>query len=280
MIEHAAELIPVVETAQAAVQKLGLYQKMKRHPLMTGGIVLAGAGLAYAAVQLAKDPGTEKEGKAGTGASAVHLETSIAINRSPEELYGIWRDFKMLPLIMSNLESVTDLGGGKSHWVAKGLAGTKVKWDAETIQDKPNELIAWQSLDGSEVPNAGSVRFQPGPKGRGTYVRVTLNYAPPAGQVGAIIAELFGFDPAQLIKEDLQRFKQMMEAGEVATTEGQPSGRAADTDSADESKQATRGTPDEGTKNEAATNGTAKQDGSSTNGASKKARSAPAGGTK
>src|SRR5436190_11290325 len=103
MIEQAAELIPVVETAQAAVQKLGLYQKMKRHPLMTGGIVLAGAGLAYAAVQLAKDAGTDKEAKAGAGTNAIHLEKSVAINRSPEELYGIWRDFKMLPLIMSNL---------------------------------------------------------------------------------------------------------------------------------------------------------------------------------
>lgn len=270
--------IPDLETAKEVVEKLGLYQKMKRHPLMTGGIVLAGAGLAYAAVQLAKDPGAEK--KAGAGANSIHLETSISINRSPEELYGIWRDFKMLPLIMSNLESVTDLGAGKSHWVAKGLAGTKFKWDAETIQDKPNELIAWQSLDGSEVPNAGSVRFQAGPKGRGTYVRVTLNYAPPAGHVGASIAELFGFDPAQLIKEDLQRFKQMMEAGEVATTEGQPSGRAAEAEVTDEPKQTTMGTPHEGAKEDASTNAAKKKDETSTNGTAKKAKTAPAGGTK
>jgi uncharacterized membrane protein len=145
----------------------------------------------------------------------------------------------MLPLIMTSLESVTELGGGKSHWVAKGISGTKVKWDAETFQDKPNELIAWRSVEPADVPNAGSVRFQAGPDGRGTSLQVTLNYNPPAGKLGVGIAHLFGFDPAQLIKEDLRRFKQMLESGEVATIEGQTSGREAEAATGPENPSAT-----------------------------------------
>jgi uncharacterized membrane protein len=118
-------------------------------------------------------------------------------------------------------------GEGRSHWVAKAPAGTTVEWDAEVYNEKENEMIAWRSLEGSQVDNAGSVHFTPAPGGRGTQVRVVLKYDPPAGVIGAAVARLFGESPAQQIDEDLRRFKQLMEAGEVATTTGQPSGRAA-----------------------------------------------------
>lgn len=192
-------------------------------PALAAGAVLVGAGLAYAAVRLVKKNGpTEPE-----VARDVHLETSIAINRSPNELYSIWRDLKNLPLFMQNLESVKELDSKRSHWVARGLNGTPVKWDAEIYTERIGELIAWRSLDG-DVANAGSVRFTPGPKGHGTYVQVTMNYNPPAGRVGAAIGHLFGADPAQLIKEDLRRFKQIAETGEVATVKGQSSGRMSE----------------------------------------------------
>jgi uncharacterized membrane protein len=129
---------------------------------------------------------------------------------------------------MRNLESVTELDGTRSHWVAKGPAGARVEWDAEIYNEKENELIAWRSLENADVVNAGSVRFQPGPTGHGTFVRVSMNYNPPAGKVGATLAQLLGAEPAQLIKEDLRRLKQVMEAGEIATIDGQTSGRAAD----------------------------------------------------
>jgi uncharacterized membrane protein len=128
---------------------------------------------------------------------------------------------------MNNLESVTDLGQGRSHWVAKGPAGSRAEWDAEIYNEIENELIAWRSLENAEVVNAGSVRFQKGPRDHGTYVRVVMNYNPPAGVIGATVAQLLGAEPSQLIKEDLRRLKQIMEAGELAAIEGQPSGRAA-----------------------------------------------------
>jgi uncharacterized membrane protein len=128
---------------------------------------------------------------------------------------------------MKHLESVKVTGGDRSHWVAKGPAGTSVEWDAEVYNEKENELIAWRSLEGSQVDNAGSVHFESAAGGRGTIVRVVLKYDPPAGKLGAVVARLFGESPAQQIDEDLRRFKQLMETGETATTEGQPSGRAA-----------------------------------------------------
>jgi len=112
----------------------------------------------------------------------------------------------------------------KSHWVVDGPAGKDVEWDAEVINDEPNTLVAWRSLAGATVDNAGSVRFVPGPEGRGTEVRVVIDYIPPAGRVGNWVAKLFGKNPASEIREDLRRFKRLMETGEVPTTEGQPRG--------------------------------------------------------
>ncbi|HEY0377866.1 MAG TPA: SRPBCC family protein [Pyrinomonadaceae bacterium] len=157
----------------------------------------------------------------------IKVEKSVTVNRAPEEVYRFWRNFENLPRFMNHLESVSDLGNDRSHWVAKAPAGKTVEWDAEVYNEKENELIAWRSLEGADVDNAGSVRFEAAPEGRGTVVRVTLKYDPPAGKLGSLIAKLWGEEPSQQIEEDLRRFKQVMETGEIPTTEGQPSGRSA-----------------------------------------------------
>ena len=161
------------------------------------------------------------------GERGTKLEKSVTINRSPEELFRFWRNFENRPRFMNHLESVHVTGGNRSHWVAKAPAGTTVEWDAEVYNEKENELIAWRSLEGADVDNAGSVRFERAPGGRGTVVRVVLKYDPPGGVIGAAVARLFGENPEQQVDEDLRRFKQLMETGEVATTTGQPSGRGA-----------------------------------------------------
>lgn len=194
-----------------------LLQKAASHPFVTAGLVAAGAGLAYAAV---------KTITSGDVARDVHIETSITVDKSPAELYAFWRDFKNLPLFMRNLESVEELDQNRSHWVAKTPAGVRVEWDAEIFNEKENELIAWRSLESADVVNAGTVRFQPAPGNRGTYVRVTVNYNPPAGALGEALAQILGAEPSQLIKEDLRRLKQLLETGEIATIAGQSSGRA------------------------------------------------------
>jgi uncharacterized membrane protein len=151
--------------------------------------------------------------------SGVHVRKSITINRSPAELYGFWRDLSRLPTIMRHLESVTDLGDGRSRWKAKAPAGASVEWEAEIVEDQPNELIAWQSVEGADVPNAGSVRFVPAPGGRGTEVHVELRYDPPGGKLGSAIAKLFGEEPGQQVDGDLRRFKQVIETGEVVLSD-------------------------------------------------------------
>jgi uncharacterized membrane protein len=225
-------------TTNAAREKSGLYAKAANHPLLAGGAVLVGAGLAYAAAKILTGPDENV-------ARDVHVETSIAIDRSPEELFRFWRNFSNLPLFMKNLESVTELDQTRSHWVAKGPAGTRVEWDAEIYNEEENKLIAWRSLEDADVVNAGSVRFESGPQGHGTFLRVTINYNPPAGSVSASLAQLIGAEPSQLIKEDLRRLKQVMEAGEIPTTEGQPSGRSAETTAATETIVATMENPQE-----------------------------------
>ncbi len=156
------------------------------------------------------------------------VEKSVLINRPPAELYSFWRNFENLPRFMNHLESVTVQGGGRSHWVAKAPGGTTVEWDAEVYNEKEGELIAWRTLEGSEVASAGSVRFEEAPGGASTLVRVSLKYDPPGGKLGSLVARLFGENPEQQIDEDLGRFKQMMESGGANANAGsQTSGRGA-----------------------------------------------------
>ena len=158
----------------------------------------------------------------GTGIKVRH---SVTLSKSPEELYRFWRNLENLPRFMNHLQSVTQIDSNRSHWKVKAPAGMTVEWDAEIIADTPNEIIGWRSLPGAEVDNAGSVRFEQAPGGRGTIVRVQLQYNPPGGRAGAFVAKLFGEEPEQQLRDDLRRFKQLIEAGEIPTTEGQTSGR-------------------------------------------------------
>jgi uncharacterized membrane protein len=144
---------------------------------------------------------------------------SVTINRPREELYAFWRDFNNLPLFMHNVNTVTVKDRTQSHWVIEAPAGKTVEWDSQITRDEPGALIAWQSLDGASVRNSGQVEFLDSPDGRGTVVRVVLTYDPPAGAVGKLIAKLFQKEPKVQARQDLRRFKQLMETGEVSTAQ-------------------------------------------------------------
>ena len=152
------------------------------------------------------------------GPRGVNVLESVTINRPVELLYRFWRNLENLPQFMRHLQSVEKVTDTISHWQAHGPAGTSVEWDAEIFNEIPNKLIAWRSLEGADVVSAGSVNFDPAAGGRGTRVTVHLQYSPPGGKVGAAIARLFGADAETEIREDLRRFKQLLEAGEVPTT--------------------------------------------------------------
>jgi uncharacterized membrane protein len=144
---------------------------------------------------------------------------SVTINQPREALYSFWRDLTNLPRFMHSVHSVTVKDQTHSHWVIEAPAGKTVEWDSEITKDDPGRLIAWRSLEGASVRNSGQVEFLDSPDDRGTVVRVTLNYDPPAGGVGKLIAKLFQKEPKVQARQDLRRFKQLMETGEVATAQ-------------------------------------------------------------
>ena len=162
---------------------------------------------------------SSRNGNTTTG-GGTRVKKSIIINRAPEELYQFWRDFENLPRFMKHLEAVRVTGEGRSHWVAKAPAGGSVEWDALITEDRPNEMIAWRSLEGADVENNGSVSFERAAGGRGTIVRVEMEYNPPGGTLGSWIAKLFGEEPGQQAQEALRCFKQVVETGEVIVSEG------------------------------------------------------------
>jgi uncharacterized membrane protein len=201
-----------------------------------GGITLAllgGYGLARGVGRHCAVYRVLRRNSAATGAGpnavikhgeGIKIERAVTVARPAAELYCFWRNVENLPRFMRRLRSVQALDPQRSHWIAAGPAGRAVVWDAEVYNERENELLAWR-LTGGDVVNAGAVRFLPAPGGRSTEVHVSLEYHPPAGEIGATIARLFGDEPGQAVAEELRRFKQMMEAGEVALVAGQPAGR-------------------------------------------------------
>jgi uncharacterized membrane protein len=217
--------------AGAALLLLTLRTKRLRpflFPVATGLIAKAFTGHPRKQSRGAQGAGQDRTSpiaSVGRG-EGIKVEESVTINRPVLEVYRFWRNFENLPRFMDHLESVTVIDDTRSHWVAKGPAGSRVEWDAVIHNEVADELIAWRSLPGSQVNNAGSVHFTPTPDGTGTDVRVVLSYEPPAGKLGAAVAKLLGEEPSQQVADDLRRFKQVMDSGDVLATSRPIAGRA------------------------------------------------------
>jgi len=150
----------------------------------------------------------------GVGRYNVRAEAECTIQRNVSEVYRIWRNLENLPIFMNHLVSVVELDDSYSRWIARGPLGMVVKWDARIVNDVEDQVIAWESLEGSGVDNAGSVRFEE-VGDNSTRVKVVLRYDPPAEQLGTWLSKLFGRDPQTEIEQDLHRFKRIMESANV-----------------------------------------------------------------
>jgi uncharacterized membrane protein len=183
----------------------------------TANVLAVTALDVMAAKTLSMQPDTPARETADQG--IVHTRKSVTVGCSIEEVYAFWRDFQNFPQFMRHLESVTVTGERTSHWVARAPAGKSVEWDAELTDDRPNELIAWRSVEGSDVYNAGTVRFRSAPGDYGTEVRVDLEYKPPFGKIGSKLAMMFREEPGQQAEDALRHFKQIMELGEIVVSD-------------------------------------------------------------
>jgi uncharacterized membrane protein len=183
------------------------------------GLATLGALLGVTALDLVEAVRLSSSNGAGHEAG----KAVATVWRQPDEVYRFWRDFENFPRFMAHVESVTVTGADRSHWRARAPHGS-VEWDAEMVTDRPNELIAWRSLPGSDVEHFGQVRFRPAPRGRGTEVEVEIHYRPPAGAIGRAVARLTGEEPVQQARDDLRRFKQVMETGEAVLSDATVTG--------------------------------------------------------
>jgi uncharacterized membrane protein len=162
----------------------------------------------------------------------IRVDKSVTVNKPLEEVYAFWRNLGNLQRFMRHVHTVEVIDEKKSHWIVCGPGGKIVEWNVEINSEEPNERIGWRSVAGSDVETAGSVRFRRAPGGRGTEVHLEMQYLPRGGALGALLVRIMAGDPANQVGEDLKRFKQLMETGEMATTTGQPDGKQCLPDSA------------------------------------------------
>lgn len=159
------------------------------------------------------------------GNKGVKISRAVTIRKPARPLYDFWRDLENLARVIKHPVSIVNKSDIESHWSVSAPPGNRrVEWDALIINDEKDKLIAWRSRENSEIPNAGTVRFAPAPGSEGTEVTVTLEYQPPGGKLGALLAKLSGEEAGQQVGDTLRRFKALMEAGEIPTTDGQPVG--------------------------------------------------------
>jgi uncharacterized membrane protein len=218
--------------AAAAVAALGLRRRRLRPLLLpVAGSLFSRGVTGRCAVNRAIGRNSARGGRVSPVASVrrgegIKVEKSVVVNKPVQEVFQFWRNFENLPRFMDHLESVTVIDETRSHWVAKAPAGTRVEWDAVIHNEIDGQLIAWRSLPGADINNAGSVHFSPvaGDTSQ-TEVQVVLSYEPPAGKVGAAVAKLLGEEPSRQVADDLRRFKQVMEASEITGNSRHPAGR-------------------------------------------------------
>lgn len=225
-VSIAAGATAAIIAAQKPLSVRGLALGLLGTALVARGV--SGRSAVYQSLGLSTRTRGENEPSADASQyyrRGIQVRVSQTICRPAADLYAFWRDFTRLPQFMAHLQRVEVRDAMHSHWVTSAPLGASVEWDAEIINDEPGKLIAWRSVGNPDVDNSGSVRFVESPELGATEVIVTIDYIPPAGKVGSWIAKLFGEEPKQQIREDLRRFKQLMETGEIASVEGQPHGQ-------------------------------------------------------
>ncbi len=193
------------------------------HSRRTAWVAAGVTGVAVLELLAALDNQARRPLRATPG--VLQVTTSLNIQRSPEECYRFWRNFDNFPRFMQHVQAVQVMDPTRSQWTVRAPLGPPLTWQAELSSDIPGRQLGWRTLPGSDIEHAGVVRFAPAIGARGTRVEVELHARAPLGNTGARLASLFGEAPSQQIDEDLRRFKQLIETGEVATTIGQPSGR-------------------------------------------------------
>lgn len=210
------EYLPEEESESSVLQKVG-----------KAAMIVSGAALVALAAKRAwpsSNPQAQRlVERTSEALAAAPIETAVTINRPKSELYSFWRRFENLPQFMRHVEEVVDLGDGRSHWVGKSPLGFKVEWDAEILDEREGEYISWSSLPGSQIHNAGTVRFEDAPNGRGTIVRAIMEVG-SVNPVGQAVGKALSSVTEQQVREDLRRFKHLMETGEIPTIDGQPAG--------------------------------------------------------
>jgi uncharacterized membrane protein len=196
---------------------LAVAERRDRTLLAAGG-VLGVTALDVLAFETLSESRKVPEPRTDDGRGSL-VRSSIAIGRPVGEVYAFWRDFENLPRFMKHLASVRDLGGGRTRWRVEGPGGMQAEWEAELVQERAAELLAWKSVPGSDVDNAGTVRFRAGRTPDETIVTVELRYAPPAGTLGKALLRLLRREPGQQLRDDLRRLKQVLETGSVVLSD-------------------------------------------------------------
>ena len=179
-------------------------------------MLIAGAGAAAGVYGLTRLLGGKHINTLPYG-YGIKIKRAVTANAPADQLYAFWRRLQNLPVLFDNVVSVRVLDNTHSHWTLRVPGGMTLEWDAEITIDRRGEMIGWRSLGGADLDNAGYVRFERATGGRGTVVRVALQYNPPAGKLGATLATLLGEKPASQVEEALRKFKQLVETGEIAT---------------------------------------------------------------
>lgn len=190
----------------------------QRRLMIAGAAVLGVTALDVITAQRMGDGASAGDTHQDRAASTV--TKAVTINKPIEQVFAFWQQLENLPRFMRYLDSVERLGDGRSRWRAKGPGGVPVQWEAETLTERENEIISWRSVPGSTIQTSGTVRFERAPGARGTEVHVEMQFQPPAGTLGKTVAWITGRDPSRQLHEDLMRFKQLLETGEIALSEG------------------------------------------------------------
>jgi uncharacterized membrane protein len=206
-----AQWTPVTRLAAGAIAASGVAWGLVRRDRL--GAFAAGAGAALLVRDVANRPLSRLLG-IGAGRRAVDFHKTITVRAPVDDVFAFFSNIEGFPRFMSHVKEVRRKGDGRYRWVAAGPAGIPVAWDGEITELIKNQVVAWRSVPGAAVENAGIARFEPNPDGS-TRLDIRMSYNPPAGALGHLVASLFGADPKHAMDEDMVRFQSILERGKT-----------------------------------------------------------------
>lgn len=153
------------------------------------------------------------------------VERRVTIERPVEKVFEFYRNFRNLPSFLGDVMTIDEIGPATTRWTVQGPLGIQADWTVKVTDERPNELIRYETVSSPALRTYWEIYFSPGSTANETEVREVMRM--PLGRIGRVALALIGKFPAAEVTSNLHRLKEVIETGRVTDTSHAVKGKFA-----------------------------------------------------